>query len=213
MSNLRGVVGQKHFSWFNRPVVCQTRHTYSGGSLLWFTHWRTMTTATENAVPRKIRGERSLIEALAEYPGELVKTDSPNFVCSVLPSHWRCNKTLPVAFKVVALGDIPDGVLVSIAAGNDENFSAELRNATAVMKNQVARFNDLRFVGRSGRGKIRANQFVLTRIVKTDSLTAFGMESAIWKTTCTHENMSYVIWDLHIGCQFQMSVCERLEWV
>lgn len=114
-----------------------------------------MTTVSENAGPRKIRGERSLIEALAEYPGELVKTDSPNFVCSVLPSHWRCNKTLPVAFKVVALGDIPDGVLVTIAAGNDENFAAELRNATAVMKNQVARFNDLRFVGRSGRGKRR----------------------------------------------------------
>lgn len=38
-------------------------------------------------------------------------------------------------------------------AGNDENFCAELRNATAVMKNQVAKFNDLRFVGRSGRGK------------------------------------------------------------
>lgn len=123
-----------------------------------------MTTATENPGPRKIRGERSLIEALAEYPGELVKTDSPNFVCSVLPSHWRCNKTLPVAFKVVALGDIPDGVLVSIAAGNDENFAAELRNATAVMKNQVARFNDLRFVGRSGRGKT----FTLTITVKTD---------------------------------------------
>lgn len=37
--------------------------------------------------------------------------------------------------------------------GNDENYSAELRNASAVMKNQVARFNDLRFVGRSGRGR------------------------------------------------------------
>ncbi|XP_068698836.1 runt-related transcription factor 1-like isoform X1 [Montipora capricornis] len=123
-----------------------------------------MTTAAESAGPRKIRGERSLIEALAEYPGELVKTDSPNFVCSVLPSHWRCNKTLPVAFKVVALGDIPDGVLVTIAAGNDENFAAELRNATAVMKNQVARFNDLRFVGRSGRGKT----FTLTITVRTD---------------------------------------------
>lgn len=40
-------------------------------------------------------------------------------------------------------------------AGNDENYSAELRNASAVMKNQVARFNDLRFVGRSGRGRCR----------------------------------------------------------
>lgn len=72
----------------------------------------------------------------------------------MLPPHWRSNKTLPVAFKVVALGDIGDGTLVTVRAGNDENCSAELRNCTAVMKNQVAKFNDLRFVGRSGRGKI-----------------------------------------------------------
>ncbi|KAF7250825.1 Runt-related transcription factor 1 [Varanus komodoensis] len=49
-------------------------------------------------------------------------------------------------------------------AGNDENYSAELRNATAAMKNQVARFNDLRFVGRSGRGK----SFTLTITVFTN---------------------------------------------
>lgn len=55
---------------------------------------------------------------------------------------------------MVALGDISDGTLVTVMAGNDENYSAELRNATAAIKNQVARFNDLRFVGRSGRGKM-----------------------------------------------------------
>ena len=75
-------------------------------------------------------------------------------VCTVLPAHWRSNKTLPVAFKVVALGEVGDGTLVTVRAGNDENCCAELRNSTAVMKNQVAKFNDLRFVGRSGRGKI-----------------------------------------------------------
>ncbi|KAK1791004.1 hypothetical protein P4O66_002057 [Electrophorus voltai] len=106
---------------------------------------------------------RSVVDVLADHPGELVRTDSPNFLCSVLPSHWRCNKTLPVAFKVVALGDVPDGTLVTVMAGNDENYSAELRNASAVMKNQVARFNDLRFVGRSGRGK----SFTLTITVFT----------------------------------------------
>jgi len=74
-------------------------------------------------------------------------------VCTVLPSHWRSNKTLPVAFKVVALGEVGDGTLVTVRAGNDENCCAELRNSTALMKNQVAKFNDLRFVGRSGRGK------------------------------------------------------------
>ncbi|XP_058717439.1 runt-related transcription factor 1 [Poecile atricapillus] len=105
------------------------------------------------ALPGKLRSaDRSMVEVLADHPGELVRTDSPNFLCSVLPTHWRCNKTLPIAFKVVALGDVPDGTLVTVMAGNDENYSAELRNATAAMKNQVARFNDLRFVGRSGRG-------------------------------------------------------------
>ncbi|KAM8976151.1 runt-related transcription factor 3 isoform 2-T2 [Pelodytes ibericus] len=106
---------------------------------------------------------RTVVDVLADHAGELVRTDSPNFLCSVLPSHWRCNKTLPVAFKVVALGDVPDGTVVTVMAGNDENYSAELRNASAVMKNQVARFNDLRFVGRSGRGK----SFTLTITVFT----------------------------------------------
>uniref|UniRef100_A0A8C5TPL3 Runt-related transcription factor n=1 Tax=Malurus cyaneus samueli TaxID=2593467 RepID=A0A8C5TPL3_9PASS len=105
---------------------------------------------------------RSVVDVLADHAGELVRTDSPNFLCSVLPSHWRCNKTLPVAFKVVALGDVPDGTVVTVMAGNDENYSAELRNASAVMKNQVARFNDLRFVGRSGRGSFTLTITVFT---------------------------------------------------
>lgn len=74
-------------------------------------------------------------------------------VCSTLPLHWRSNKTLPSAFKVVALGEVCDGTLVTVMAGNDENYCGELRNCTAIMKNQVAKFNDLRFVGRSGRGE------------------------------------------------------------
>ena len=98
-------------------------------------------------------GERSLESVLKEHPGELVNTGSPNFVCSALPNHWRSNKTLPVTFKVVCLGDIKDGTKVSIMAGNDENFCSEIRNCVAYMKNRVAKFNDLRFVGRSGRGE------------------------------------------------------------
>ncbi|GIX94440.1 hypothetical protein CDAR_457251 [Caerostris darwini] len=97
--------------------------------------------------------ESILNEVIANHPNELVKTGSPCFLCSSLPTHWRSNKTLPVAFKVVCLGEVADGTVVTIRAGNDENYSAELRNASAVIKNQVAKFNDLRFVGRSGRGK------------------------------------------------------------
>ncbi|XP_071526829.1 uncharacterized protein [Panulirus ornatus] len=107
--------------------------------------------------------ERALTELLGEHPGELVRTGSPNFVCTILPPHWRSNKTLPVAFKVIALGEVGDGTLVTVRAGNDENFCAELRNNSAVMKNQIAKFNDLRFVGRSGRGK----SFNLTITIST----------------------------------------------
>ncbi|XP_017875423.1 protein lozenge-like isoform X2 [Ceratina calcarata] len=107
--------------------------------------------------------DRLVGEAQAEHPGELVRTGSPYFLCSQLPTHWRSNKTLPVAFKVVALGEVGDGTVVTVRAGNDENCCAELRNSTALMKNQVAKFNDLRFVGRSGRGK----SFSITITVST----------------------------------------------
>ncbi|XP_015598737.1 segmentation protein Runt [Cephus cinctus] len=95
----------------------------------------------------------AVYDTLRACHGDLVQTGSPVILCSALPSHWRSNKSLPVAFKVVALDDVNDGTLVTIRAGNDENCCGELRNCTAVMKNQVAKFNDLRFVGRSGRGK------------------------------------------------------------
>lgn len=92
-------------------------------------------------------------QVLQEYHGDLVQTQSPAILCSALPNHWRSNKSLPCAFKVVALDDVQDGTIVTVRAGNDENYCGEMRNYTSVMKNQVAKFNDLRFIGRSGRGK------------------------------------------------------------
>lgn len=77
---------------------------------------------------------------------------------------WACPY-----LQVVALGDVPDGTVVTVMAGNDENYSAELRNASAVMKNQVARFNDLRFVGRSGRGKQKASSTAQQTLILTPS--------------------------------------------
>ncbi|XP_059471911.1 runt-related transcription factor 2-like isoform X1 [Neocloeon triangulifer] len=124
-----------------------------------------------------ILAERTLSEILSEHPGELIRTGSPMFVCTVLPPHWRSNKTLPVAFKVVALGDVMDGTVVTVRAGNDENYCAELRNCSAVMKNQVAKFNDLRFVGRSGRGKRKS--FTLTLMVSTSPPQVATLSKAI----------------------------------
>lgn len=63
----------------------------------------------------------NLLDMLQECHGELVQTGSPMIFCSSLPTHWRSNKSLPCAFKVIALDcDIPDGTEVIIAAGNDE---------------------------------------------------------------------------------------------
>ncbi|KAG5347123.1 RUNT protein, partial [Acromyrmex charruanus] len=96
---------------------------------------------------------RTIHETARRFHGDLVTTGSPTIMCSSLPSHWRSNKSLPVAFKVISLDEVADGTQVTIKAGNDENCCGELRNCTAIMKNQIAKFNDLRFVGRSGRGK------------------------------------------------------------
>jgi len=100
-----------------------------------------------------LAGERALSAFVCHRPQDFVRTGSPNVVCSALPAHWRCNKSLPAAFTVVALGEVADGTTVRLTASNDENLSGEMRNATAVMRDSVAKFNDLRFIGRSGRGR------------------------------------------------------------
>lgn len=112
------------------------------------------TDAMPTAVPRRPGRSTAACHRLPEVDeGHLIPTGSPNLLCTALPAHWRSNKTLPVAFRVVALdSSVKDGTRVTVAAGSDENACAELRNAVAVMTNRVARFNDLRFVGKSGRG-------------------------------------------------------------
>jgi hypothetical protein len=132
-----------------------------------------------NQQPSIMEMYATLQETLQEYHGELVQTGSPAVLCSVLPSHWRSNKSLPIAFKVVALDEVRDGTTVTLKAGNDENYCAELRNCTAVMKNQVAKFNDLRFVGRSGRGK----SFTLTITISSDPYYQIATYSKAIKVT------------------------------
>uniref|UniRef100_A0A0M3I4G9 Runt domain-containing protein n=2 Tax=Ascaris TaxID=6251 RepID=A0A0M3I4G9_ASCLU len=94
---------------------------------------------------------------------KLLPTGCPNVICTALPTHWRSNKSLPSPFTVFALGPVPDGTPVTIAAGNEENSCADLRNNKAHMNGQIARFSDLRFVGKSGRGK----NFHLTITIET----------------------------------------------
>ncbi|TRY66120.1 hypothetical protein DNTS_029063 [Danionella cerebrum] len=66
-------------------------------------------------VPRlRAHENRSMAEIIADHPAELVRTDSPNFLCSVLPSHWRCNKTLPVAFKLGTVLCVAETLLAAV---------------------------------------------------------------------------------------------------
>ena len=127
----------------------------------------TANTGRESPLTAENLAERTIDSLIAEHPGELTRTGSPHIVCSTLPTHWRSNKTLPVAFKVVALGDVQDGTPCHLMCGNDENFCGELRNCSTVMKNQVAKFNDLRFVGRSGRGENKRKICVKLKISKS----------------------------------------------
>ncbi|NXE24349.1 RUNX3 factor, partial [Ardeotis kori] len=76
---------------------------------------------------------RSVVDVLADHAGELVRTDSPNFLCSVLPSHWRCNKTLPVAFKVSCGAEYPTGA--SHRAVDAPNPTRELGSSPAQLTN------------------------------------------------------------------------------
>ncbi|CAH8614367.1 unnamed protein product [Heterobilharzia americana] len=97
--------------------------------------------------------EYTLKRALREHTTDLAPTSNPHLLCTPLPKHWRSNKSLPSQFRVVSLIPVPDGTRVTVTAGNEERPCAELKNPVTVMHGHEARFSDLRFLGRSGRGK------------------------------------------------------------
>ncbi|WKX90861.1 hypothetical protein Q1695_009594 [Nippostrongylus brasiliensis] len=105
----------------------------------------------------------------------LLKSSSPNIFYTKLPEHHRSNKSLPSPFTVLITSPVPDGTLVTVAAGNDETPSGEVRHDTAKVIRQVARFSDLRFVGKSGRGK----NFHLTICVYTQPMMIAMVSKAI----------------------------------
>lgn len=97
---------------------------------------------------------------------------------------------------MVALGEVGDGTLVTVRAGNDENFCAELRNSTALMKNQVAKFNDLRFVGRSGRGEFHIIQFFKNIFLNVEAYNYIYFVCII--LNFVFKKLSYFLWGFHI---------------
>ncbi|XP_031629465.1 segmentation protein Runt-like isoform X2 [Contarinia nasturtii] len=123
----------------------------------------------------------NLLNVLTECHGDLVQTGSPMILCSSLPPHWRSNKSLPCAFKVIVLDyEIPDNTEVVITAGNDEDCNPKLKNNTAVLKNGVAKFNDLRFVGRSGRKKLFSVVITIRSSVNQQTMTTIPEQIATY---------------------------------
>lgn len=84
---------------------------------------------------------------------EIHQTDASDVKCTKLPEFIRAKKYLGASFCVYfEEGSVQDGVRVTISAGNYKNPTAELKNNESVVRNNVAEFQDLRFLGKSGRG-------------------------------------------------------------
>ncbi|CAF2329738.1 unnamed protein product [Rotaria sp. Silwood2] len=88
---------------------------------------------------------------------------NPYFQCSSLPSHWRKNKSLRFILRTKRHIDIKTNTRVILFAGNDYNPCATLKNNVSWFRGGQAEFNDLRFLGASGRGK----KFTLTIVIET----------------------------------------------
>uniref|UniRef100_A0A8C3R3T7 Runt-related transcription factor n=1 Tax=Cyanoderma ruficeps TaxID=181631 RepID=A0A8C3R3T7_9PASS len=143
------------------PPPATTATAAEGGGVKWRRPRRGGAGSATAAAPQMEAGAAAPPRARG---GAGTRRDCPGGVSTHLQSVASPVVIVSPFSQVVALGEVPDGTVVTVMAGNDENYSAELRNASAVMKNQVARFNDLRFVGRSGRGK----SFTLTITVLTN---------------------------------------------
>ena len=87
------------------------------------------------------------------FKEEIYQTEDINVKCTKLPEFIRAKKYLGGPFLVYFNKMIPDGVKVVIKASNYKNPAAELKNNESIVKNSIAEFSDLRFCGKSGRGK------------------------------------------------------------
>ncbi|CAB3408517.1 unnamed protein product [Caenorhabditis bovis] len=118
---------------------------------------------------------RAFLDQQPVIAGKLEKSSSPNILYSQLPKHWRSNKSFPDQFVVLILTPVPDNTEVTIWAGNDEAPCGEIRNEKARVHRQVAKFNDLRFVGRSGRGR----KFHITIVVHSTPMMVATVKNVI----------------------------------
>eukprot|EP01134_Creolimax_fragrantissima_P003605 CFRG3605T1 len=142
---------QQQLNAFNQHQQQRQQQLFNIGSSCSSVVYQNMAQPVMPTVPlHGMVGKGGVIES------QLQSTNNQNIVCSKLPSHWRCNKSFLNSFLVYALCHVPDGTECVVHATNEEQKESEMKNSTATMHNGVATFDDLRFVGRSGRGKALA---------------------------------------------------------
>lgn len=75
-------------------------------------------------------------------------------------SHWRKNKSLRFILRTKNQMEIKANTRVVVLAGNDYNPCASMKNNISCFRGNQAEFNDLRFLGASGRGLYIAQTFL-----------------------------------------------------
>ena len=91
---------------------------------------------------------------------ELKSTEDPSVFVTGLPKFSRANKFIGNYYVYVAHNKIPDGTLVIIKAYSEKTGWGQMKNNTSVLRNGVAFFEDMRFVGKSGRSMSSSFFFV-----------------------------------------------------
>jgi hypothetical protein len=99
------------------------------------------------------------------FKSDLYQTENPHVRCTRLPDFIRAKMYLGAVFTVFFdNGVVAEGTEVEIRASNSINEDAQLRNSQSVVREGRAEFKDLRFVGKSGRGK-KFNVYIVARSV------------------------------------------------
>jgi hypothetical protein len=91
--------------------------------------------------------------SLLDEGPSIVDTSNDRVKCTKLPDFIRAKKRLYFPFEVYfEKGLVQDGCIVKLNASSKKNPGGELKNNVAAVSNGKATFEDLRFLGKSGRG-------------------------------------------------------------
>ena len=90
-------------------------------------------------------------------PVTIRETDNKDILVDELPSFTRVNKFLGDFRVHVKNNIVPNGTRVIVRAFSSKTGEGKIKNNESVVINGIAKFCDIRFVGRSGRGENSIN--------------------------------------------------------